>query len=216
MTPARSPATLRTPTRDSSRSLPVRGGRDSNNAGPASGTPPIGPRLRALRLARNLTLEQVAQGAGVTKGFVSRVERDQASVSIAALLRICEVLQTPVGALFDSSPYALVAADAAPVIEFGASRVRQLVLTPSGVTDLRVVKLLLSPGANATGGVYTGARDTTFIHVVKGKLAFDLEGQQFELGEGDSLTFPGRTPHTYRNASGRDRCEALLVVAPAS
>lgn len=152
----------------------------------------------------------------MTKGFVSRVEHDQASVSIAALQRICEVLQTPVGALFDSPPNAFVAADEAPVLEFGSAGVRQLVLTPTGVTDLRMVKLLLAPGADATGEVDTGTRGTAFIHVLRGKLALDLEGEQFELGPGDSLTFPGRTPHTYRNSSGRERCEALLAMAPAS
>ena len=177
-------------------------------------TPRIGPRLRTLRVAHNLTLEQVAQGAGLTKGFVSRVERDQASVSIAALQRICDVLQTPVGALFDSPPRALVAAGEAPLIEFGTVGLRQLVLTPTGVTDLHVVKLLLSPGANATGEVSSATRGTTFIHVLQGMLALDLEGERFELGPGDSLTFSGPTPYTYQNASPREHCEALLAVAP--
>jgi transcriptional regulator with XRE-family HTH domain len=215
MTPARSSTTPGAARRVATGPRLARATRDSNAVRPAPHPVRIGPRLRALRLARNLTLEQVAQGAGVTKGFVSRVERDQASVSIAALQRICDVLQTHVGALFDSPPHAFVGADEAPVIEFGAARLRQLVLTPPGVDDLRVVKLLLSPGAKATGEVHTGSRGTNFIHVLRGKLALDLEGEQFELGPGDSLTFPGRTPHTYRNSSGRERCEALLAVAPA-
>jgi transcriptional regulator with XRE-family HTH domain len=215
MAPARSTPTSSAPREGSPRSRPSRDGRDPWSAGAASRGPQIGPRLRALRIARNLTLEQVAQGAGLTKGFVSRVERDQASVSIPALQRICEVLQTPVAALFDSLPHAFVAADDAPVIEFGDARLRQLVLTPAGVTDLRVVKLLLSPGASASGELRIGGSGTTFIHVLRGKLALDLEGEQFELAPGDSLTFPGRTPHTYRNASGRERCEALLAVTPA-
>jgi transcriptional regulator with XRE-family HTH domain len=175
----------------------------------------MGPRLRALRTARNLTLEQVAQSAGVTKGFISRVERDQASVSVAALQRICEVLQTPVGALFDYPAKAFVAAEDAPVIEFGAARLRQLVLTPANVTDLRVVKLLLSPGANAGGEAQARGRGTIFIHVLRGKLDLDLDGERFPLGPGDSVTFPAGTLHTYRNGSGRERCEALLAIAPA-
>ena len=88
-------------------------------------------------------------------------------------------------------------------------------LTPPNVTDLRVVRLMLSPGAKAAGEVLTGTRGSTFVHVLRGKLALDLEGEQLELEPGDSLTFPGRTPHSYRNSSGRERCEALLAVAPA-
>jgi transcriptional regulator with XRE-family HTH domain len=215
MTPSRSTAAQSPALRRSTRARPARGVRDSAGAGAPPGPPRIGPRLRAIRVARNLTLDQVAQGAGVTKGFVSRVERDQASVSIAALQRICEVLQTPVGPLFDYPAKAFIGADDAPVIEFGAARLRQLVLTPPDGDDLRVVKLLLSPGAKVNGEVHTGSRGTTFIHVLRGKLVVDMEGEQFELEPGDSLTFPGRTPHTCRNSSGRERCEALLAVAPA-
>jgi quercetin dioxygenase-like cupin family protein len=150
----------------------------------------------------------------VTKGFVSRVERDQTSVSVAALLRICEVLQTPVGALFDDSPKALVRAGEAPVIDFGAGRLRHLVQTPTNVTDLRVVKVLLAPGADAGSEAFAGNPGTDFIHVLTGKLELELDGEHFLLGAGDSITFPGSTAHTYRNASARERCEAFLVAAP--
>jgi transcriptional regulator with XRE-family HTH domain len=218
MAPSR-PAPTRSAARRSAR-RPRGAGKGPARSGSGttapSHTPRLGPRLRALRTARNLTLEQVAQGAGVTKGFISRVERDQASVSVAALQRICEVLQTPVGALFDYPPNAFVAAEDARVIEFGAARLRQLVLTPPNVPDLRVVRLLLAPGAKARGETPTSTRGTTFMHVLRGKLELNLEGEVFQLGPGDSMTFPGRTPHTYRNGSRRERCEAVLAVAPAS
>jgi transcriptional regulator with XRE-family HTH domain len=162
-----------------------------------------------------MTLEQVADGAGVTKGFVSRVERDKTSVSVAALLRICDVLQTPIGPLFDEPANALVRAEEAPVIDFGAGRLRHLVQTPANVKDLRVLKLLLAPGADAGSDAYTGNPGTEFIHLLRGKLELELDGEHFLLGPGDSITFPGRTAHTYRNASRRERCEALLVIAPA-
>jgi transcriptional regulator with XRE-family HTH domain len=176
----------------------------------------IGPRLRALRTARNLTIEQVADGAGVTKGFVSRLERDQTSVSVAALLRICEVLQTPVGTLFEDPPNALVRAEEAPVIDFGSGRPRHLVQTPANVKDLRVVKVLLAPGADAGSEAYRGDRGTDFIHVLRGELELELDGERFRLGVGDSITFPARTAHTFRNVSKREGCEALMVNAGAS
>lgn len=163
-----------------------------------------------------MTIEQVADGAGVTKGFVSRVERDKTSISVAALLRICEVLQTPIGVLFEDPPRSLVRADEAPVIDFGVGRMRHLVYTPANVKDLRVIKLLLAPGADAGEETYSGTRGTDFFHVLRGKLELELDGERFELDSGDSITFPSRTPHSLRNGSGRERCEVLLVVAPAS
>lgn len=141
------------------------------------------------------------------------MERDQTSVSVAVLLRICQVLQTTIGALFEDPPNAIVRSAEAPVIDVG--RIRHLVHTPTVVKNLRVVKIVLSPGADAGGEAYTSSAGTEFIHVLHGKLELELDGERHVLHTGDSITFCGRTAHTYRNASGRERCETLLVVAPA-
>jgi transcriptional regulator with XRE-family HTH domain len=205
-----------------SRPVPVASDSDRAVARPDAGrttvgtrTIRIGPRLRALRTARNLTLEQVAQSAGVTKGFISRLERDHASVSVATLQRICDVLQTPMGALFDYPEKAVVAAQDAPVIDFGTGGLRLLVLTPANVNNLRMVKMLLAPGADVDGDAHFATRGSIFVHVLHGKLSVELDGETVQLEPGDSLTFPGRTPHSYRNASRRERCEALVGAAPA-
>ena len=105
-------------------------------------------------MSRNLTIAQVADASGLTKGFISRLERDQSSVSIAALLRICEVLQTSIGALFEAPATALVRASEAPVIDFGGG-LRHLVYTPTEVRDLRVVRVQLDPGASAGREAYS-------------------------------------------------------------
>lgn len=207
--------TTTTPRTSPTRPRVTRGGRSAARAR-AARTDRVGPRLRALRTARNLTIEQVADAAGVTKGFVSRVERDQTSVSVAVLLRICEVLQTTIGALFEDPPNTLVRSGEAPVIEFDVGRVRHLVHTPADVKDLRVVKVVLAPGAAAGREASTATGGTAFIHVLRGKLELELDGELLLLCPGDSISFPGRTAHTYRNGSGRERCETLFVVAPAS
>ena len=61
----------------------------------------IGAKLRAARKLRSLTLDQVALAAGLTKGFVSRLERDDVSPSVASLVAVCDVLGLRVGELFE-------------------------------------------------------------------------------------------------------------------
>ncbi|BDZ53982.1 hypothetical protein GCM10025870_10550 [Agromyces marinus] len=65
----------------------------------AGGTP-IGAKLRSTRIAQGLTLAQVAEASGLSKGFLSRLERDETSPSVATLVQLCQVLSLPVGALF--------------------------------------------------------------------------------------------------------------------
>jgi transcriptional regulator with XRE-family HTH domain len=181
---------------------------------PESPAARVGPRLRALRKARNLTIAQVADAAGLTKGFVSRLERDQTSVSLAALFRLCDVLHAPVGGLFEAPSTALVRAGTAPVVDFGAG-LRHAHQSPATVHDLRAVMVLLAPSGTAGREEYAIHGGTLFVHVLKGALELELETDRFVLNAGDSLTFPGRTHHTYRNTSRHERCEALWVVAPA-
>jgi transcriptional regulator with XRE-family HTH domain len=174
----------------------------------------FGGRLRAQRTARNLTIAQVAEAAGLTKGFVSRLERDQSSVSIAALLRICDVLHTPIGSLFESPSSALVRASEAPIVEFNKGQ-RRLLYTPADFQDLQVVRIQLDPGVSAGREEWALHGGTEFIQVLTGGLEFWLEAEKYLLDAGDSLTFRGNVPHTYRNSSRQTPCEALIVIAPA-
>ena len=52
----------------------------------------IGEKLRRLRLQRNLTQEEMADRCELSKGFISQVERDLASPSIATLTDMLECL----------------------------------------------------------------------------------------------------------------------------
>lgn len=173
----------------------------------------MGARLRALRKARNLTIAQLAEAADLTKGFVSRLERDQSSVSIAALLRICDVLHTPIGRLFEAPSTRLVRADDAPVVEFGRG-LRRSVYTPSDIDELQVVRMHLAPGVSAGRQAYALSGGVQFIQVLDGRLEFRLEGDRYRMVAGDSLTFRGSLLHTYRNASRTEPCELLMVFAP--
>ena len=80
----------------------------------------IGARLRAARQAHGFTLDQLAGSAGLTKGFLSRVERDETSLSVASLITLCEVMSIEVGSLFTAPDVALVRRDEAPSINLGA------------------------------------------------------------------------------------------------
>jgi transcriptional regulator with XRE-family HTH domain len=56
----------------------------------------IGARLRDARQRQGLTIDQVAQSTGLTKGFISRIERDMTSPSVSTLVTVCAALSLPV------------------------------------------------------------------------------------------------------------------------
>lgn len=64
----------------------------------------IGKRIRKLRAKRGLTLEDLASRCELTKGFLSQVENDLTSVSIATLEDIVEVLGVSLQEFFKDEP----------------------------------------------------------------------------------------------------------------
>lgn len=175
----------------------------------------IGVRLRAARRAVGMTLTAVAAEAGLTKGFLSRLERDEVSPSVTSLVTLCRVLRIPVGDLFEPPPTSLVRAAEAPAIEFGGQGVREVLLTPGTQRSLAVIRSVIAPGGGGGDELYALGCDVEFVHVLRGSLRLELDTETVDLAAGDAFTMPGSTPHTWCNPSADDACEVLRVLAPA-
>ncbi|WP_433789008.1 helix-turn-helix domain-containing protein [Actinoplanes sp. CA-252034] len=182
-------------------------------AQPGSGAA-IGGRLRAARQARGLTLQQVADATTLNKGFISRLERDEVSPSVASLVSICEVLGIRVGELFEPPATSLVRAGEGRPINFGGNGVRELLLTPGTQSQLQVIHSTVEPGGSGGDELYTLDCEVEFVYVVRGGLELRLSDETVQLTTGDAFTFPGREPHTWSNATS-ETTEVVWVLAPA-
>lgn len=56
----------------------------------------LGKRIRILRLTRELTQEELAQAAGMSRNFVSLIEHGSGGVDVVRLLRIAAALDVPI------------------------------------------------------------------------------------------------------------------------
>lgn len=174
----------------------------------------IGTRLRTARKLRGLTLDQVAQSAGLTKSFVSRLERDDASPSVASLVSVCDVLGLRVGELFDPPNTSVIRAGDGRLINFGGAGAVERLLTPGTQNALEVIHSVIEPGGNGGDELYALACEAECVYVLAGTVEVVLEGHAETLRAGDAMTFPGSSPHTWRNPHDH-ACEVLWILAPA-
>jgi transcriptional regulator with XRE-family HTH domain len=175
----------------------------------------IGPQLRAARLAARMTMAEVAAKSGLTKGFVSKIERDLANVSVASLMRLCEALGISVGTLFRADRGEVVRNGAYPPINFGGSRMREYLLTPAGEKRVQAILSDIEPGGGSGAEPYSLPADVEFVFVLGGRLHIEVAGEQLVLAEGDAFTFPGSAEHTFRVLPGAGRARVLWVFSPA-
>lgn len=69
-----------------------------------SATANLGARLRARRKQVGKTLQQVADEAGLTVGFISQIERNISVPSLASLYNVAKALQTSVDSFLSETP----------------------------------------------------------------------------------------------------------------
>lgn len=192
----------------------------------------LGDKLRAIRKDRGLTLQQVADAAGLSKAFVSQIESGTANPSLASLKRVGNALEIPLAALFEDESNGPEPAPA-PTDEAGEVRVvrkhrrKQILwpgrsvpsylLTPDLRGRLEVLLDVLEPGAASEEDdqrcmTHDGEE---FGFILEGRYEATVNGQVYVLEEGDSITYPSRLPHRGR-AIGDRRVRTLWVITPPS
>ncbi|SFP78564.1 transcriptional regulator, XRE family with cupin sensor [Geodermatophilus dictyosporus] len=180
------------------------------------GVPRIGARLKAVRQARRLTLTDVAEACGLTKGFLSKLERDQASASVAALVRVCAALGISPGSLFEAAPAGeVVRAGSYPPISFGGRGLTEYLLTPSGERRLQALLSEVAPGGGSGEETYALPAEVEFVFVLEGDLEVTVAGEVTALGTGDAFTFSPGAEHGFRSLRADGPTRVLWVFAPA-
>jgi len=173
----------------------------------------VGARLRSARLERRYTLEQVAQLSGMTKGFLSRVERDITSPSVASLVTLCHVLQIEVGSLFTAPRTTLVRLEDALEVDLGGMGIDERLVTAHDERSVQVLRSVIQPGGHGEDELYSIDCEIEICHVATGRIEIVLNEETHALDAGDTLTFPGREPHTWRNL-GDTEAVVLFVLLP--
>ncbi len=175
---------------------------------------PIGAKLRAARTGQGMSLSQVAATTGLSKGFLSRVERDETSPSVSTLVQLCQVLSLPVGALFAEPAVQRVSWAEAPRINLGGVHVDDRLLSPRSEQRVQLLRSELAPDAHGGLDLYTINCDVEVVHVVSGRMSVRFADRSIALEPGDALTFPGREPHMWRVEGGAPAV-VLWVIVPA-
>jgi transcriptional regulator with XRE-family HTH domain len=175
----------------------------------------IGAQLRAARLAARMSMAEVAEQAGLTKGFVSKLERDLANVSVASLIRLCDALGVSVGSLFQAPKGEIVRRDARPQINFGGRKMTEYLLTPSGEKRVQAILSDIEPGGGSGKEPYSLPADVEFVFILAGQVQVTVAGEQIALEQGDAFTFPANMEHTFQVPSRAGRTQVLWLVSPA-
>jgi transcriptional regulator with XRE-family HTH domain len=169
--------------------------------------PAVGRQIRRWRADRGLTLSRLAAASNLNVGYLSQIENDKASPSLACLSAIAGALEVPAAWLLiedSQAPEVLLAADRRwREVEGGrASRV-----DARGSTDISIVEVQTVPGT--TTGIHSHPGDEHHV-ILAGRYRMRQADRELEVGPGDYLRWDGLIPHDVESIG--DEPASMLVI----
>lgn len=167
----------------------------------------IAAKIRAMRIDRNLTVQQLAERASVTKGLLSKIENSRTIPSLPVFVKILRSLGVAFQDFFkdmetpEKRPYVLIKQrGTAPVVNGRASG------AVFDASKIQVSFAKVGPGGSKAIQVLPGHR---LIYVIAGAAEYRVHNSVIPLQPGDSLYFDGRVPFLLLSAAAE---EASMVV----
>ncbi|WP_175898826.1 cupin domain-containing protein [Burkholderia vietnamiensis] len=169
----------------------------------------LGSKIRALRQRLKRTLDVTATAAGISKPFLSQVERGLASPSLTSLAGIAQALGVTVQYFVDTPSEERSVCRGEQLRFFGFADSANLFARLTNVTEGRQLEAILvrMPPGQKRSEVTTHAGEE-FLYVIEGEVSLTLEGKTFVLQAGDSSHYQSTVPHSWVNTA---KVESVVV-----
>ena len=180
--------------------------------------PDLGLTIRRLRESRQLSLKEVAARSGLTQSFLSQMERNLTSPSVASLRKVAQALGVPLTEFFQGPVIPenrVVRRAERKQLIHPRRQWRDYLLTPSLTGKLQVILSVIEPGGGSGEEPYAHDSDEECVVILRGQLDFWVGPDRYLLEEGDSIVFESRIPHRNSNP-GPDQAEVLWITTPPS
>jgi transcriptional regulator with XRE-family HTH domain len=169
----------------------------------------LAANLRRLRIARELSLSELARATAMSKATLSSIENARANPTVTTLSAVADALRVSLAELLEDLPLGEIKVVRASRSELtpsangalprrlldtiGGSELAEIVITPGTIHEAEA----LSPGARA------------YAYVIQGKLIAGPVERVTELSAGDYISFPADVP--YQLEARRHPARALFM-----
>ncbi|NLW23355.1 MAG: cupin domain-containing protein [Tissierellia bacterium] len=176
----------------------------------------IGEKIRRLRRQNSLTQEELADRCELTKGFISQVERDLTSPSIATLVDILEGLGTNLRDFFNEIEDEKIVFSKDDAFETENEELKYTLkwIVPNAQKNIMEPILIeLEPeGRTKEDSPHEGEE---FGYVLKGSIFLHLGSEKYRVKKGESFYYKANYNHYISNA-GKSKATVIWVSSPPS
>lgn len=175
----------------------------------------IGERIKNLRELSNLTQEELAERAGLTKGFISQIERDLTSISLDSFLQILEAMDENISDFFRESSAEKIAYRETDRVVIEKEKIQRFELLVPGSTNRRLEPILLTLRKGQVTPKERPHEGEEFGFVLRGKITLRFGKEVVRLNRGECFYLSAEKEHWIQNTSSKEAV-ILWVSSPPS
>ena len=172
----------------------------------------LGKKIKQMRNQKGLTQEELADRCELTKGYISQLENDLNSPSIATLTDILSALGSNLAEFFREEAEENVVFSKNEFIEKDSDGVLWSWLIPNAQKNMMEPVLVeLSESASTSGDIPHEGEE--FGYVLEGKFAVILGNKHHTCKKGEAFYYPANKPHSILN-KGKGKAKFLWISTP--
>ncbi len=174
----------------------------------------LGERIRQRRTELGYSLRALGTRTNLTASFLSQVENNQCSLSLASLQRIATALEVPMFAFLNGvrQPSSIVRANERPQLVFHDSEIYYELLSHDLGGQMMAVVIHIQPGGRRIAEPLSSPTEE-LMHVLRGQLSITVDDQTHELAPGDTICYAGRSLREFA-ALGSEELQVICCVTP--
>lgn len=175
----------------------------------------LGQALRDKRKSLQLSIEQLAERAEVSRSAISKIERGDVAPSTAVLSKLSDALSTSISDLLaheDESDVVVMHAASQPVLKETATGFERRVLTPI-LPGRGIDWVLCTMPVGFHTGTFKGHKRGTeeYVYVLGGRMSVHVGSERYPLEAGDSIFYKATKGHAFEN-DGDVPCNYFLIL----
>ena len=152
----------------------------------------------------NLTQEELAARANLTKGFISQVERDLTSISLDSLVQILEAMDENISDFFRETSQEKMVYREKDRVPIEKERIQRFELLVPGSTNRRLEPVLLTLKEGQATPNEKPHEGEEFGFVLQGRVSLRFGKEITKLKKGECFYFWAEKEHWLENTSSRN------------
>lgn len=198
----------------------------------------LGEKIREERRKRKLTLELLSQRTGLSKSFLSQIERGLAQPSVSSLKKIAQEFGLSVVNLFSNESANRISLNLLPspearrpegknyvqdvkvvrrhrrkTLTLPGSKISYDLITPDLNRQMEILYLRFSPGDSSGEEPFLDPPGEKCCLVLKGSMDYRVGDEVYHLEAGDSIYHPAHIPHSWQG-TGNEPIEVIVALTP--